>query len=136
MAQIEPMGSRIRMILFPWLAVLVLSGPAAADEASSRGLELRRLAYLIGVADYCGFVTYEVYDGYQRETRELIRRENLSQNTWRWIRINGSIDADLQYGNHGIAGQRRWCQSDGMEAVMRFIAFRDAQLADEQAADQ
>jgi len=136
MAHIGAMSAKLPPLAMLGLALLIWVSPVQAEDSASRGLELRRLAYLLGVAEYCGLVSYEVYDGYHRETRAIIRRENLTENVWRDIRISGTVDADLQFGNHGIAGQRRWCQTDGMEAVTRFIAFRDAQLAQEQAADQ
>ncbi|MGH6933120.1 MAG: hypothetical protein ACREEE_11880 [Dongiaceae bacterium] len=136
MAQIAAMGATKFVIAILCLSVLAAPSMARAEDSPSRGLELRYLAYLYGVTEYCGLNGFEVQDGYRRETRQIIRRENLSENVWRWIRIHGAIDADLEYGDRGLGGYRNWCRTEGVEAATRFLAFRAAQLADEAGATQ
>lgn len=122
------------MLFLIW-AMLAWPRSAVADHSASRGLELRRLAYLYGVTEYCGLNTLEVTDGYRRESRAIIRQEKLNENSWRWIRIHGALDADLEYGDRGLSGYRTWCRTEGIAAAERFLAFRAAQLAQEQAAE-
>jgi hypothetical protein len=115
--------------LIPACLLLLGAWPATADDAQARGAELRRVAYLYGVAEYCGLDSFEVHDGYQREMRAVIAREQLSDAEAREQRLHGLVDADLEYGNRGLGGFRNWCRTEGVEAARRFVAFRDGQLA-------
>ncbi len=81
--------------------------------------------------EYCGLVTRDVYDGYQRLVHYLIAAGDFDQETNRRIRIAGSTDADYQFGNHGLVGQRLWCATDGREYVQKFLDFRAKQLSGE-----
>lgn len=107
----------------PWLA-----GALAADPVS-RGAELKHIAYMYGVTAYCGLDSVEVHDGYRRQMRDLTRRGRLSESTVRWLRIRGMVAADLEYGDRGLGGYRRWCRTEGLDAARHFLAFRAAQLA-------
>jgi hypothetical protein len=111
------------------LAVLLLTGAASqAEEPVSRGAAFRQLAYMYGVAEYCGLITGEVFDGYQRESRFIRRRDGLTDPTARLLRLRGLTDADLEYGNRGLGGFRHWCSAEGQEAARHFLAFREESL--------
>jgi len=100
-------------------------------DSGSRGADIKQVAYLYNVAEYCGLNTREVYDGYQREMRQLTRQGSLPESTVRCLRIHGIIAADLEYDNRGLGGFRNWCRTEGLQAAKHFLAFRDAQLAAE-----
>ena len=84
-----------------------------------------------GVLEYCGLVTAEVYDGYQRMVRHLVQTSGIDADTQRRIRIDGFVKADYQFGNHGLVGQKLWCSTDGAEYVQRFLEFRRRDIAGE-----
>jgi hypothetical protein len=109
------------------IALLWLAQPGHA-ESGSRGAEIKKVAYMYSVTEYCGLNTFEVYDGYRREMRHLTREGRLPESTVRWLRIDGSVAADLEFENRGLGGIRNWCPSEGLDAVRHFLAFRDAQL--------
>lgn len=103
----------------------------AGAESRSRGAELKQVAYMYGVTEYCGLNSAEVHDGYRRQMRALTRRGGLPESTVRWLRIRGAIDADLEYGDRGLGGFRGWCRTEGVDAARHFLAFRAAELATE-----
>ena len=114
------------------LAVLLLAGAAAGTEQPvSRGAAFKHLAYMYGVVQYCGLDTAEVFDGYQRESRFIRRRDGLVDPTARLLRLRGLIDADLEYGNRGLGGFRHWCRTEGLDAAQHFLAFRKESLVSE-----
>jgi hypothetical protein len=68
---------------------------ARADGAMTahRITQLYHAYYGFGVADYCGLITWEVNDGYQRRIRYLLQTADIDKQTERWIRISGSVEA-------------------------------------------
>jgi hypothetical protein len=108
--------------------LLLWGGAASAEEPLSRGAAFKQLAYMYGVVQYCGFDSVEVYDGYQRESRFIRRRDGLTDPTARLLRLRGLIDADLEYGNRGLGGFRQWCRTEGTDAARHFLAFREESL--------
>jgi hypothetical protein len=91
--------------------------------------ELRNAYYGEGVLAYCGLLTADSYDGFERLVRHLVLTARIDAETHRRMRIGGSVDADYQFGNHGIGGQRLWCATDGRAAERTFLDFRRRQLA-------
>jgi hypothetical protein len=83
------------------------------------------------VLEYCGLLTEEVYDGYERLVRYLVEAGHFDAATERRIRIDGSVQADYQFDNHGLGGQKLWCATDGQEFVQRFLDFRRRAIAGE-----
>jgi hypothetical protein len=114
------------------MAALWTSIDAQADGAMTarRISQLYHAYYGIGVADYCGLITREVNDGYERQIRYLLLTADIDKESERWLRISGSVEADYQFDNHGLGGFRGWCARDGQRAVREFLAFRAQQLAD------
>jgi hypothetical protein len=112
------------------LSILSASPPAHGDGAvtARRISQLYHAYYGIGVADYCGLVTWEVNDGYERQIRYLLLTADIDKETERWIRISGSVEADYQFDNHGLGGFKGWCARDGRQAEREFLAFRAQQL--------
>jgi hypothetical protein len=113
------------------MPTLLAPGSANADGAMTarRITQLYHAYYAFGVADYCGLITWEVNDGYERRIRYLLLTADIDKETERWIRISGSVEADYQFDNHGLGGFRGWCARDGQQAVREFLAFRAEQLA-------
>jgi 6-phosphogluconate dehydrogenase len=59
-----------RFTFLSWVlvvAVLPWLGRSGHAESASRGAEIKQVAYMYNVAEYCGLNTMEVYDGYRRE---------------------------------------------------------------------
>lgn len=112
------------------VAVLLLAASAVrAEEPVSRGAAFKQIAYMYGVVEYCGLNSAEVFDGYQRESRFIRRRDALTDPTARWLRIRGLTAADLEYGDRGLGGYRNWCRTEGLEAAQHFLDFREKSLA-------
>jgi hypothetical protein len=110
------------------LAAASWPAPARAEDAAmtERLSELHQAYYNDGVLEYCGLYTDEVYDGFLRRVRFLLRGGGIDTETHRRVRISGWIDADYQYGNHGLG--RYWCKTDGRRAVQEFLTFRRLEL--------
>ncbi len=121
-------GAAVLAVSMP---ALLAQGYANADGAMTarRITQLYHAYYAFGVADYCGLITWEVNDGYERRIRYLLLTADIDKETERWIRISGSVEADYQFDNHGLGGFRGWCARDGQQAVREFLAFRAGQLA-------
>ncbi len=110
--------------------LLLCAGTARADGAmtAQRISELYHAYYGMGVIDYCGLDSWEVNDGYERRIRYLLLTADLDNESVRRIRIKGWIEADYQFGNHGLGGFRFWCAHDGRGAATEFLAFRAQQM--------
>jgi len=113
-----------------FLAGALMGQAASADGAmtAKRITQLYHAYYGIGVADYCGLITWEVNDGYERQIHYFLLTADIDKETERRIRISGSIEADYQFDNHGLGGFRGWCARDGRLAEREFLAFRAQQL--------
>jgi hypothetical protein len=111
-------------------ALLLMTTLARADGAMTarRISQLYHAYYGMGVIDYCGLNSWEVDDGYQRKIRYLLLTADLDEESVRRIRIKGWIEADYQFGNHGLGGFRFWCARDGRGALTEFLAFRAQEL--------
>ena len=108
------------------LALFFLCGLAAsatAGEPVSRGAEIKQVAYMFSVTEYCGLNTVEVYDGYRTQMRELTRNGRLPESTVRWLRIHGMLAADLEYDDRGLGGFRNWCRTEGLDAAKHFLSY-------------
>jgi hypothetical protein len=113
------------------LIVLFWAMPGArADGAMTahRISQLYHAYYGLGVADYCGLVSWEVNDGYERQIRYFLLTADIDKETERRLRISGSVEADYQFDNHGLGGFRGWCARDGRRAEHEFLAFRAQQV--------
>jgi hypothetical protein len=118
--------------LFAGIVVATLLGASVvrADGAitARRISQLYHAYYGMGVIDYCGLDSWEVNDGYERRIRYLLETADLDTESVRRIRIKGWIEADYQFGNHGLGGFRGWCAHDGRRAQTEFLAFRAGEL--------
>jgi hypothetical protein len=115
---------------FAGLIACLPQGALAHDPLNPTPLsELRDAYYGEGVLEYCGLLTADSYDGFERLVRHLLLTAKIDPETHRRIRIGGSVDADYQFGNHGIGGQRLWCATDGGAAERRFLDFRRREIA-------
>jgi hypothetical protein len=131
----KPQTFRRTWILPAALVVqMLLQGSArAADTAIpvDREAQLHQVYYDDRVLETCGLYTAESYDGFQREVLYLVTTGGIDAENRKRIEIAGWGDADYQYGNHGMAGFRHWCASDGKKAADGFVAFRRRALADQ-----
>ena len=113
--------------------LIALASPklAHADGAvtSQRLTDLHRAYYNERVLEYCGLMTAEVHDGYQRRVRYLLASADIDPETNRRIKISGWTDADWQYDDHGLGSYRHWCATDGRQAAEEFLAFRDREIS-------
>jgi hypothetical protein len=118
------------------LVVLAICGSGRAEEPPPRTAALYAAHYGYAVCEYCGLVSFEVFDGFRRETATLIEREKLSEAAARTIRLRAWTDADLEWGNRGLGGFRNWCRTEGIAAAQHFVDFRNARLAEAAKADE
>jgi hypothetical protein len=99
-------------------------GLAAAQSAAGEGeRSLRQVVYDYAVTSYCGLLTAEVEFGFQRELAFITKRSGLTEAEAKAERIAGWVDADREWSNRGLGGNRAWCKEDGIPAVKRFLAF-------------
>jgi hypothetical protein len=106
-------------------------GGARGGEPQQQKAALHAAYYGFAVCEYCGLVSFEVQDGFRRETAYLIERDGLSEDAARKVRLRAWTDADLEWGNRGLGGFRNWCRTEGAAAAQHFIDFRNGQLAEE-----
>jgi hypothetical protein len=102
------------------------SGVAGADDpydaARRDHADLFQAYYDEGLLEYCGLLTEESARGFMLRRKDLLAREPLDADQHRNVRIAASIAIDYQYGNHGLGGQKLWCQTAGRDAYNRFAA--------------
>lgn len=102
---------------------------AQAGEIQKRPIgPLQEAIYGFAVAEYCGFLSPAVAEGFHLERAWIMARDGISEEEEHDHRIAAILAADWQYGDHGLGGYRGWCRSDGLTAVHRFLSFRDAIL--------
>ena len=99
--------------------LLALSWPAGAEVRT-----LRQAVYDYAVTSYCGMLSPEVEQGFQRELAALTASTGLSEDEAKALRIAGWVDADREWSNRGLGGFRAWCSSDGAAAAQHFLAIR------------
>lgn len=109
------------------LSLALLSVGACGATARQRAeAALAEAHYQYGVIEYCGFVGPEVEEGFVLQTRDLAAAAAIGEARYLRLRIDASLRADYQYGNHGLSGFKHWCRRDGVQAVWRFLAYREA----------
>ena len=119
----------VRMVRL--LVMLAICGSSRADAPQQGTAALHAAYYGFAVCEYCGLVNFRVHDGFRREIAYLIKREGVSEEAARRVRIRAWTDADLEWGNRGLGGFRNWCRTEGIAAARRFVDFRNARLAEE-----
>jgi len=113
--------------IMPVLAVLSILKPSLAganeyDDARAQHPELFQAYYDADLIQYCGLLTPESVRGFHLRRDELLAQAPLSDEQHRRVRVAASIALDYQYNNHGLSGQRTWCNTDGRAAYDRFVA--------------
>lgn len=113
--------------------LLLLAWPAAVGAGSSERDQhwqaLQQTYYQMNVAEYCGLVTDEVGDGFQRKVRHLKQWIAISEATDLRLRIAAARRVDYEYEDYGLNGYKKWCARVGDGAVASFLAFRDREIA-------
>jgi hypothetical protein len=125
---IGPLGNLARiaamLAMLPGIAAAPFPAAAQADKYDLARLqypELFQVYYDEGVMEYCGLLDRESAVGFVRRRDQLLAASQLSETTNREVRIAGSIAADMEYDNHGLA-QSHWCDTAGKDAYNRFVA--------------
>ena len=72
------------------------------------------------MAQQCGLVARRAEAGFVALERRLIAEEGLEGERLVQARMAGGIAFALEYQNRGLGGARRWCRTEGAEAVRRF----------------
>jgi hypothetical protein len=107
-----------------WLFALPLlalaAGPAAAEP---RGVA--RVVYEFAVTSYCGLLDPAVERGYRAEVAAATARAGLDPETARRQRIQGWIEAEREWRNRGLGGNRAWCADEGAAAADHFQAIAE-----------
>ncbi|MCG8361197.1 MAG: hypothetical protein MI920_37035 [Kiloniellales bacterium] len=102
--------------------IFLLVTAAHAHGASAEGRTLRHIVYDYAVTSYCGLLSPEVEQGFQRELAAETARNGLDAEAAKAQRIAGWVDADREWSNRGLGGFKAWCASDGADAAARFLA--------------
>jgi hypothetical protein len=98
--------------------------PANAQaEESRRYAALYAIYYDYAVADYCRSIDRAVHDGFVLLRKFLLARDKIGKTDDHSERIAAFVDADLEYANRGLSGQKLWCRTEGDAAVRRFTLF-------------
>jgi hypothetical protein len=106
------------------LLSILKPGPAIAneyDDARAQHPALFEVYYDRGLLEYCGLVTRESAAGFFLRRDELLAEEPLTEEQHRRVRVAAGIAIDYQYQDHGLGGQRQWCNTAGRDAYNRFI---------------
>lgn len=99
---------------------LGLSAVAAAGPKPETPLE--QVFYDIGVIGYCGLSGNTVTEGFQREVRRIVEREEINKKAFNAARSRAITLVELEWDNRGLGGFRRWCRTEGETAVRRFLS--------------
>lgn len=99
--------------------LLVLPQVAAAEAA--RGIT--RVVYEFAVTSYCGTLDAVVTAGYEAEIAAVTRRSGLDPEGARRQRIQGWVEAESEWRNRGLGGNRAWCADEGVAAARHFRAI-------------
>lgn len=99
--------------------LLAFASPLKAEE--NRGL--RRVVYEFAVTSYCGTLDEAVTAGYHAEIAAVTQRSGIDSETARRQRIQGWIDAEAEWRNRGLGGNRAWCAGEGVAAARHFRAI-------------
>ena len=86
---------------------MILSFVASESLAEQGERTLRRVVYDYAVTSYCGLLTAEVEFGFKRELAALTEARGLSEAEAKAERIAGWVDADREWSNRGLGGNRR-----------------------------
>ena len=92
--------------------------PAAAQDRS-----LTRVVYEFAVTSYCGTLDPEVEAGFRHELAALTARGGFDEESARRQRIRGWVEADEEWRNRGLGGNRAWCAEEGLAAADHFRAI-------------
>ena len=112
------------------LSLALLAAPAAAaTEIQKHPIgPLQEAIYGFAVAEYCGLLSPAVAEGFHLEREWIVARDGITPERERADRFAAIRAADWQYGDHGLGGYRGWCRTEGLNAVHRFLSFREAML--------
>jgi hypothetical protein len=110
-----------RQLLGAFFASVLLASSGTAAGQEVRGVT--RVVYEFAVTSYCGTLDEAVTAGYHAEIAAVTRRNGLDAETARRQRIQGWIDAEAEWRNRGLGGQRAWCADEGLAAARHFQAI-------------
>ncbi|MEQ8357256.1 MAG: hypothetical protein RH942_17105 [Kiloniellaceae bacterium] len=124
--EVDKWGSKLLSFGSVWSLGLFL---AAVSGAQTPERSLTRVVYEFAVAGLCGTQDREVVAGYHREVAAITARGGYDEETARQHRLRGWVEADEEWSNRGLGGNRAWCQSEGLAAARHFKAIARGQLA-------
>jgi hypothetical protein len=110
-----------RQLLGALFASVLLASPGTAAGQEVRGVT--RVVYEFAVTSYCGTLDEAVTAGYRAEIAAVTQRSGIDAETARRQRIQGWIDAEAEWRNRGLGGQRAWCADEGLAAARHFQAI-------------
>ncbi|MGF1631182.1 MAG: hypothetical protein ACFCUT_17040 [Kiloniellaceae bacterium] len=95
----------------------------AAFEAAAESRGVTRVVYEFAVTSYCGTLDPAVEAGFQAELAAVTERDGLDSETARRQRIRGWVEAEREWRNRGLGGNRAWCAGEGNAAARHFQAI-------------
>jgi hypothetical protein len=96
---------------------------SATSQAAAAERDLTRVVYEFAVTSYCGTLDPAVEAGFQVELAAVTERGGLDSETARAQRIRGWVEAEREWRNRGLGGNRAWCAGEGVEAARHFQAI-------------
>lgn len=110
----------MRLVL---LAILILTTPGiwAKEEAHPA---LTEIYYLREVIGYCGLSAEGLKEGFYKELTTLMNQHNLTETDKLPAQNQAYKDAHAEWDNRGLGGFKKWCQTEGFDAVERFSGIR------------
>jgi len=106
------------------LAVFCVTAPAGAEAARDRPDDpLFGAYYEFEVAQTCGLATPEARRGFARAIADLLAARPYSELRHRRLRHRAWIEAEWEWHNRGLGGNRAWCETDGEAAKRRFEGY-------------
>jgi len=82
--------------------------------------DLEQTLYEMGVIGYCGLSTDTVIQGFNRELRQLIDRNDIDNQGLKNAQNRALTMVEWEWDNRGLGGFRGWCRTEGESAVKRF----------------
>ncbi len=110
----------MRLLIFA-LPLLFIPPAWAAENAHPA---LTEIYYQREVIGYCGLTAHGLKEGFYKELTMLMSQHDLGETDKLPAQDQAYKDAYAEWNNRGLGGFRKWCQTEGFDAVERFSGIR------------
>ena len=109
---------RLLLMLVTLLAIPITWAAEQAHPA------LTEIYYQREVIGYCGLGAQGLKQGFYKDLAALMEQHNLHETDKLPAQDQAYKDAYAEWNNRGLGGFRKWCQTEGFDAVERFSGVR------------